>query len=261
MKSLYQFNSLLEEKALLHAVSKKHRNEEYFFSQALHTGEDSQTIVQNRDKLYKAILLDTKVNIPLLFVVANQTHSNNVTVIDTQHSQGWQSLGSAIKNCDALVSNQLGVVLTILTADCVPLILYDPIQKVVAAIHAGWKGTKEKIVLHTISVMKEQFLTDPINIKVGIAPAIGKCCYEVGEDVALHFFDYPQHLDKKDDKYMLDLPNINKEQLLVAGVLEENIDMSRICTACTVDEYFSYRKEGGCTGRFMSMIGLLPPLS
>jgi copper oxidase (laccase) domain-containing protein len=90
----------------------------------------------------------------------------------------------------------------------------------------------------------------------GIAPSIGKCCYEVGIDVAQHFFDIPEGYSKKGEKYMLDLPYINKYQLLEIGLLEENIELSGVCTACEVDAYFSYRKEQGCSGRFMSMIGM-----
>jgi len=260
MKPLYQFNSLLEEESLLHAVSKKEKEKEYLFSQALHTGEDDASIIKNREELSKVLLSNNRVDTHLVYIVANQTHSSNVIVIDRPEAQGWQSLDSAVHDCDALVTDQEGVVLTILTADCVPLIFFDPIGRVVAAVHAGWKGTKENIVSKTITKMKKEFNIDAASLKVGIAPAIGKCCYEVGEDVASHFFDYPQHVQRENEKYMLDLPNINREQLLEVGVLEKNIDMSAICTACSVGDYFSYRKEGGCTGRFMTLVGLLPPL-
>ena len=90
-----------------------------------------------------------------------------------------------------------------------------------------------------------------------VAPSIGRCCYEVGEDVAKHFFDTPEGFTQKGDKFMLDLPYINKYQLLLMSDLKEsNIEMSGVCTACEVEEYFSYRKEQGCSGRFMSMIGM-----
>ena len=98
--------------------------------------------------------------------------------------------------------------------------------------------------------------SDPKDIIAGVAPAIGRCCYEVGKDVAKYFFNEPRSFDVLGEKYMLDLPFINKKQLLNAGVLEEHIEMSAVCTACEVERFFSYRKEQGCTGRFMSMIGL-----
>jgi copper oxidase (laccase) domain-containing protein len=104
--------------------------------------------------------------------------------------------------------------------------------------------------------MKETYGCSPKDILAGIAPSIGRCCYEVGKDVAEHFFATPEGLTQKGDKFMLDLPFINKLQLLSIGIKDENIEMSHICTACEVDRFFSYRKEQGCSGRFMSMIGL-----
>jgi copper oxidase (laccase) domain-containing protein len=104
--------------------------------------------------------------------------------------------------------------------------------------------------------MKEVYGSDPKDIIAGIAPSIGSCCYEVGSDVAQHFFDTPEGLSSKGEKYMLDLPHINQQQLLNAGVIAEHIEMSHICTACEVEQFFSYRKEQGCSGRFMSMIAM-----
>jgi len=144
----------------------------------------------------------------------------------------------------------------VLTADCVPVLLYDKEKEVIAAVHAGWKGTKAQIVFKTVQKMKEVYGSDPKDIIVGIAPSIGRCCYEVGEEVAQHFFDTPEGFDTKGSKYMLDLPYINEQQLLNASILEENIEMSNICTACEVEHFFSYRREQGCSGRFMSMIGM-----
>ena len=104
--------------------------------------------------------------------------------------------------------------------------------------------------------MTEVFGSNPKDIMAGIAPSIGSCCYEVEEDVAGHFFESPEAFTKQGEKYMLNLPYLNQKQLLDAGVEESNIEMSNICTACEVERFFSYRKEKGCSGRFMSMIGL-----
>ena len=138
----------------------------------------------------------------------------------------------------------------------VPILLVDPKQKVVSAVHAGWKGTEQEIVFKTVKKMKKEFNSNPSDIIAGVAPSIGKCCYEVDWNVAQHFKDVESAYDKVGEKYMLDLPHINKIQLLKAGLKEENIELSNICTACEVKHYFSYRKEQGCSGRFMSMIGL-----
>jgi len=252
MLDFYRFEHLKKQPSVLHLVSTKSGLYPYTFSLALHTGEDAKAIIQNRQMLAEQLVTST----PLHFIVANQTHSDNITVIREQDTKGWEHLDDAIENCDALITNVPHVVLSILTADCVPVLLYDLKQGVIAAIHAGWKGTQQEIVIKTLKQMKNTFASNPEDILAGIAPSIGRCCYEVGEDVAKHFFDTPMGFTKVKDKYMLDLPYLNKKQLLDFGVKEENIEMSNICTACHNDKFFSYRKEKGCSGRFMSIIGL-----
>ena len=252
MLSFYRFSHFGKCDSLLHAVSTKSEEKPYSFSLALHTGEDAQSIVANRNILAE-YLGDTA---RLHFIVANQTHSDHIKIIDKPLSRGWKSSADAIKECDALITNLPDVVLTVLTADCVPVLLYDPVQRVVAAVHAGWRGSKAQIVKKSVEKMIETFGSSASDIKAGIAPSIGMCCYEVGEDVAKHFFDIPKACKQNRDKYMLDLPYINKQQLLHAGLKEENIEMSHICTACNVEHYFSYRKEKKCSGRFMSTIAL-----
>lgn len=252
MKKFYTFKNLSSYPSCQHLVTKKDTLYPYSFSLALHTQEEPNAILHNRSAIEKALP-------NMHFVVANQTHSDHISII-THKKQSWLSEISqhAIENCDALITNQKGIMLTILTADCVPVLLFDPINKVVAAIHAGWKGTQQAIVFKTVKKMQHTFNTDPTDIIAGIAPSIGKCCYEVDWNVAKHFKDIDNAYENKGEKQMLDLPHINKIQLLNAGVKEEHIELSNLCTACEVDDYFSYRKEGGCSGRFMSMIGLGP---
>jgi len=252
MLPFYRFAHFKKYDTLLHAISTKITQMPYAFSLALHTGEEERSIVANRNILAKALESSS----PLHFIVANQTHSDHIKIIDNSVSRGWKSNLDAIEDCDALITNLSNVVLTILTADCVPILLYDPVQQVVAAVHAGWKGSKAQIVKKTVRKMIHTFDTNPTDIQVGIAPSIGACCYEVGEDVAKYFFDTPLAYKQKEEKYMLNLPYVNKQQLLECGVKESHIEMSHICTACNVEHYFSYRKEQGCSGRFMSMIAL-----
>ncbi|WP_295419204.1 peptidoglycan editing factor PgeF [Sulfurovum sp.] len=253
MIDFYRFEHFQKYKELLHAVTTKSMGSPYEFSLALHTGEDQQEIIQNRTILSSLLAEDKQVH----FVVADQTHSDHIKVIKSKETKGWQSLEDAVEDSDALITNVPDVVLTILTADCVPVLLYDERQKVVAAVHAGWKGTKKRIVAKTIVKMTEIFGCDPEDIIAGIAPSVGRCCYEVDRNVAGHFFDIPESFASVGEKFMLDLPLINKKQLLDAGIKKEHIEMSGICTSCEVDRFFSYRKEQGCSGRFMSMIGLI----
>lgn len=252
MVDFYRFKQFENYPECIHAVSTKLASEPYDFSLALHTGEDAKTIVNNRKKLSSLLYTDNNLH----FIVANQTHSEHIEIISEIETKGWQALEDAVSDCDALITNQKGMVLTILTADCVPVLLYDKEKEVVAAIHAGWKGTEARIVAKTVQKMINVFGSYPKDIIAGVAPAIGRCCYEVGEDVAKHFFTESRSYDERGEKYMLDLPFINKKQLLDSGVLEEHIEMSGVCTACEVERFFSYRKEQGCSGRFMSMIGI-----
>ncbi len=250
MKKTHSFKNLSVHKDCTHLITKKETNHAHSFSLALHTGEEGQKIMENRTAIAN--------NFPNMnFIVANQTHSDNIRVIK-EKNKTWLSAREehAIEDCDALITNQKNIMLTILTADCVPILLFDPKQKVVSAVHAGWKGTEQQIVFKTVEKMKKEFNAKPSDIIAGVAPSIGKCCYEVDWNVAEHFESIEDAYEKKGEKYMLDLPHINKLQLLQAGLLDKNIEMSNICTACEVKDYFSYRKEGGCSGRFMSMIGL-----
>jgi len=253
MVEFYHFKCFEKQSDLTHAVSHKSIEHPYDFSLALHTGEEEEKIIQNRSAIVKYL----STNKPLHFIVANQTHSDHVKVITGQKTQGWSTLQDAVEDCDALITQEKNVILCILTADCVPILLYDPENKVVAAVHAGWKGSKAGIVSKTVQKMQDTFGSKAEKIIAGVAPSIGGCCYEVDEEVAKHFFEIPESFSKRGNKYMLDLPYINKYQLLGSGLKEENIEMSGVCTACDVEKYFSYRKEQGCSGRFMSMIGMV----
>ncbi|MCK5855298.1 MAG: peptidoglycan editing factor PgeF [Sulfurovaceae bacterium] len=235
--------------SLVHLITQKNLTKEYTFSLALHTDENPQKILQNRATI-QAKFPNMK------FIVGHQTHSDNIETIKSRATRGWENQESVIQDCDAFITNQKGIMLTILTADCVPILLFDPKQNIIGVVHAGWRGTKQEIVLKTVQKMQQEFGTNPQDIIAGVAPSIGRCCYEVGEDVAKHFFNDSDSFTQKDKKFMLDLPYLNKMQLLKAGLHEDNIEMSAICTACEVEYYFSYRKEQGCSGRFMSMIGL-----
>jgi len=224
-------------------ITSKDSNKPYHNSLALHTNENHTDIISNRQNLKLSPS-------PLEFVVAHQVHSNTITIIDNKTSHGWNE--ASTMECDGLITNQKNLVLSILTADCVPILLYDQHNEVIAALHAGWKGTKLSIAKNAIEKMQQKFGSNPKDIVAYIAPSIGQCCYEVGSDVASHF-DRDAYTPKE-DKYMLNLPYANQKQLLEVGLHKHNIALSNICTACEVDRFFSYRQEGGCSGRFMSMI-------
>lgn len=249
---LYRFKKMQRDERCIHAVTTKDQTGTYEGSLALHTGQEYSCIVQNRKQAASLLGVAGQYR----FVTADQMHGSHIEVITEKKDRGWESAEGAVPECDALITNVKGVILAILTADCVPILLYDPKREAVGAVHAGWRGTHAEITFKTVQKMKEAFGSNPEEIIAGIAPSIGRCCYEIGEEVARFFWMQPEVLEKRGQSYRLDLPLANKIQLLAAGLTEENIEMSGICTACETKRFFSYRKEKGCAGRFMSMIGL-----
>jgi YfiH family protein len=183
---------------------------------------------------------------------------------------------------DASATNCPGILLSIQTADCVPIFLVDPKKRAVAAIHAGWRGTLARITQKAVGRMQFEFGSNPADLLAAIGPSIGPCCYEVSADFVTKFtaqfadasdyFDEPrsgeepnplQWLNMKPPGHQpppknvhLDLRNANRSQLVAAGLLEKNIYVSNLCTACHTGLLFSHRREGPLSGRLMSAIGI-----
>jgi len=199
--------------------------------------------------------------------IPEQTHSDNVIVVngkrETVNREVQETISSRFtlhpspfEDTDALITNQQKIAIALNFADCVPIILYDPIKKVVAIAHAGWKGTASSIARKTVEKMKKEFLINPKDIIALIGPAIGKCCFEVKNDVAqklLQTIDLSEH-DAVYYNEHIDLKLVNKIQLLSSGV--EKIDVCEYCTCCNVDLLFSYRKENGNTARHSAVVML-----
>ena len=144
---------------------------------------------------------------------------------------------------DALVAREPGVTVSIRTADCLPILLVDPRTGVVAAVHAGWRGTAARIVVRALERMGSR----PENLYAAIGPGIGKCCYEVGIEVAR------QLGESRAGK--VDLAAHNRRQMEAAGLHPANIDVLALCTFCNADQFWSYRREGERAGRMISFIG------
>ena len=163
---------------------------------------------------------------------------------------------------DGLVTNEKDVVLVTQYADCTPLAFYDPVKRVVAASHGGWRGTVAEIARKTVEKMTEEFGSDPADILCGIGPNIGQCCYEVDDPVIneinkLSYLELPScYTVKGGGKYMLDLREVNREILIHAGVKPENIDVADLCTCCNSDIFHSHRATKGKRGTLALMIAL-----
>lgn len=173
---------------------------------------------------------------------ASQVHGTEVETIKDQKTQDTVKM-----NCDGLITDKKGIVLTSYHADCVPLYFYDRVKKVIGIAHSGWKGSLNNISKTMVYKFKNEFLSNSDDIIVGIGPSIGPCCYEIGSDVELLFkekFPSEKHIIiYKHKKMYLDLWKINKINLLASGIKDENIIESLFCTACNIDTLYSYRKE------------------
>lgn len=169
--------------------------------------------------------------------VVTQVHSNLIVVAD---SKGMCGEG------DALVTNRPELALAVRTADCYPILLADSRHRAVAAVHAGWRGTRTYIIQKALEKMGAEFGSSPADVHAAIGPGIGGCCYEVGEEVARQFgFDSRTHLD---------LVSENRKQLEAAGVAPQNIEALGVCTFCDAERFYSYRREKEKAGRMTSYI-------
>lgn len=160
------------------------------------------------------------------------------------------------KGYDALITRQRGLFLTVTVADCTPILLADPVQRAVAAIHAGWKGTAAGITGKAVAAMVREFGTRPANCYAYVGTCIGASNYEVDADVADHFPDDFKRWDDARGKFFLDLKAANQAQLTGAGIPESQIGISPFCTYENNDTFFSHRKEKGRTGRMLALIGI-----
>lgn len=178
-----------------------------------------------------------------------QVHEDKIRVADVP---GY------LEGYDALVTDQPGIFLAIGIADCAPVLIYDPVSGSVGAAHAGWRGTVLEIAGKTVRKMQELYGTDPAHCLAFIGTCIDAEHFEVGEEVAEHFDMSCKRYDRHRDKYLVDLKKANKDQLLACGLKDEHIEVSPYSTVKDNDDYFSYRKEGGNTGRMLAVVGIRP---
>lgn len=174
-----------------------------------------------------------------------QVHGRDVTLVDESTPER--------PRCDVLITRSRNRTLLLRYADCTPVLLADPTHKAVAAVHAGWRGSAVRAASAAVQAMAEAFSSEPSDLVAGIGPAIGPCCYTVGEDVRVAFADRP-HL-VRDGK--LDLWAANRGALIEVGVPAEQIEVAGVCTQCESERFFSHRANGGQpAGRFAALIKL-----
>ncbi len=214
-------------------------------------GDDMANVQANRGRMARSLGIRDK-DVRSTW----QVHGADVVVVRDRSAQSWP-----LPQADGIITQERNLPLAMRFADCAPLVFFDPIQKVIGLAHAGWRGTLAGIGPATIKTMEGAFGSRPADICVGIGPAIGPCCYEVGPEVIDQFGEQFGTLEglvhrhaKNDQRPHLDLWAANAIALRRAGV--QQIEIAGICTASTTNEFFSHRAAGGKTGRFGVLIML-----
>ncbi|MBI5538483.1 MAG: peptidoglycan editing factor PgeF [Bacteroidia bacterium] len=213
--------------------------------------DSTENVIANRKSLanYHNIPFDS-------FIFLRQTHSNNIKIVDdSDKAKGLLSKTDAIQDTDGYILTKPDICPIVMTADCVPVILLDPIKNIAGVFHAGWRGTLKLIAQKGLKIMQNIYGTNPADVLVSIGPSIGPCCYEVGNEVIdevkkIFPYNFDELIIKKDNKKThLDLWTANKIQLKHVGIIESNIIICNSCTYHNPETFFSYRFSKGVTGR------------
>lgn len=241
-ESIYngQFSELFNSHYILHGFSTRPGGVSQPPFDALNlglgTGDKEASVRRNRERFFDAAGIDAA-----HCVFPEQVHGDSIRNATRP---------GILPNTDAVVTNQSGLVLTVLTADCMPLYLIDPVQMAVGLVHAGWRGSAAGIARKTVRRMIRDFGSAAQDIQAFIGPSIGPCCYEIGEDVASRF----------ESRYIsgtwLDLWQYTQDDLLKAGVHRNKIYRSDLCTQCHAKWFFSHRASQGKSGRMMAYLSV-----
>ncbi len=206
------------------------------------TDDDPLNVSENRRRLAAALGFPAD-------RIASVHQVHGASVVHVSEPGRWP-------NHDALITNFPEVYLTVSVADCVPVLIYDPVQQAVGAAHAGWRGTVEEIAYKTLDAMAFTFGTRPADCWAYIGACIDECDFEVDADVADHFSDTYKRRDEMRDKFFVDLKAANRDQLERAGVPAEQVEVSPFSTVTHSKDFFSHRADGGKTGRGIGVIGV-----
>ncbi|MBN1364672.1 MAG: peptidoglycan editing factor PgeF [Syntrophaceae bacterium] len=214
-------------------------------------GDMEDRVLQNWYRLAMAFAIPVD-----YFLTLNQVHGDDILVIKPY---GNYLPEEGTLNYDAIVTTRENLAICIKTADCVPVFIVDRVKKIIAAVHAGWKSTALEISAKVTSLFFEKYRSSEKNLLAAIGPAIGQCCFEIDEKEAKPFQKQKDHEafllpSERKDKWIVDLAESNRRQIINSGIPEENIDISNLCTSCRHDLFFSYRRSGGVTGRQLNFI-------
>jgi YfiH family protein len=254
---VYRFEQLNRDPTLIHAIFTRAGGVSYppYASLNLgHTvGDDPASVQINHERVYQALgVARTRV------VTCHLTHSADVLVVRLTDA------GRVVGQGDAIVTADMGVYLSMRFADCAPILLHDPVRRAVGLAHAGWRGTLKNVAGSTVKTMVSELGCSADNIMAVVGPAIGPCCYQVGEDViraaeavfpsgSVSGTGASLFNRRNGGRAYFDLWEANRQQLKAAGV--GRVAIAGLCTACHTDQFFSHRAERGKTGRFGVVIG------
>lgn len=247
--SFYQFENLKKFPEICHGIFTRHFGHSTGPFQSLNVsfglGDVADDVRKNRRHIFRVFG-----GRDLVFI--EQVHDNQVIIFNARNSDSSDLNDRAFGIGDALVTNVCQKYLTIQLADCQSILFYDPIQRVIANVHSGWRGSIKNIIGRTVAVMKNYFKCTGADIIAGIGPSLGPCCAEFinyRKEIPQIFWQYKSSAD------YFDFWSISRDQLIDAGVPGANIESGNICTKCNTETFFSYRGEGQ-TGRFAAVIGL-----
>jgi polyphenol oxidase len=197
---------------------------------------------------------------PSALISVKQVHGTDVLIVDRPVSGGQSFEGG----WDALITDQPGLAVTVRTADCVPVLIHDPVHRAIAAIHAGWRGAVAGIVPKTIAALTRRFGSHASSLRMAVGPSAGSCCYEVDEPVLTKLRDvFPDWRlvvnGQRGPKGLLDLREFVRRQALMTGLMGAAIAVANVCTICHPSLFFSYRREGVVKETMVSGIALVPP--
>jgi YfiH family protein len=245
---LFYFDNLSNIPGVVHAISTRAGGVSQGRCESLNVSYSVGDATENVDENLRRIAETVGARRADLYS-AWQVHGRSVTVVEPQTEPRPE--------CDVLVTRSSDKTLMLRYADCTPVLLADPKQRAVAAVHAGWRGSAVRAAGAAVEALRDQFGSRPQDIVAGIGPAIGPCCYTVGQDVVDAFADRPDLFIEDAGQRRLDLWEANRLALIEAGVLADHIEVAGICTQCNADRFFSHRANAGVpAGRFAAVIRL-----
>jgi len=224
------------------------------FNLGMYNGDNIDCVAENRERLAKVLEIHEED-----IIVPHQTHEDKILIIDELFlSKTDLEKVQLLNGIDALITNRKNICIGITTADCVPILIFDPVKNILAAVHAGWKGTVAKIAEKTVNEMIKSFRCDPKDLLAGIAPCISQEKFEVGEDVVDAFrqagflISDISYRNPLTGKRHIDLQLTNRMILEKSGVLLQNIETANLCTYSNPDRFFSARRQTIYSGRMLT---------